>query len=48
MVLGVVEKANTVVLDNNEKLDSYAVVLNGYVERTLLDGTNKTYNVGNQ
>jgi hypothetical protein len=32
MVLGVVDKAETLVLDHNEKLDSWAVVLNGQVE----------------
>lgn len=35
MVLGVVDKADTLVLDNHEKLDSWAVVLNGCVECTL-------------
>jgi hypothetical protein len=48
MVLGVVERADTVVLDHNEKLDSWAVVLNGIVERTLPDGSIKSYNIGDQ
>jgi hypothetical protein len=48
MVLGVVEKADTVVLDHNEKLDSWAVVLNGYVEHTAIDGAVKIYSVGDQ
>jgi len=48
MVLGVVERADTVVLDHNEKLDSWAVVLNGIVERTLPDGSIKCYNIGDQ
>lgn len=48
MVLGVVEKADTVVLDHNEKLDSWAVVLNGIVERSLPDGSIKIYNIGDQ
>jgi Rap guanine nucleotide exchange factor 2 len=46
MVLGVVDKADTIVLDHNEKLDSWAVVLNGHVERTLPDSSLKSYHVG--
>ncbi|CAF0795635.1 unnamed protein product [Brachionus calyciflorus] len=46
MVLGIVDKADTIVLDNNEKLDSWAVVLNGQVECILPDSTVKIYNVG--
>ncbi len=48
MVLGVVDKADTIVLDNNEKLDSWAVVLNGHVESVLPDNTVKSYHVGDQ
>lgn len=48
MVLGVVDKAETLVLDNHEKLDSWAVVLNGCVECTLPDSNVKLYNVGDQ
>ncbi len=48
MVLGVVDKADTIVLDNNEKLDSWAVVLNGYVEHTHTNGSIKIHNVGDQ
>jgi hypothetical protein len=48
MVLGVVDKADTLVLDNNERLDSWAVVLNGYVECTMPDLSVKSYNVGDQ
>ncbi|RNA24093.1 rap guanine nucleotide exchange factor 2-like isoform X6, partial [Brachionus plicatilis] len=46
MVLGIVDKADTIVLDNNEKLDSWAVVLNGQVECVMPDSTVKVYNVG--
>jgi Rap guanine nucleotide exchange factor 2 len=46
MVLGVVDKAETIVLDHNEKLDSWAVVLNGQVESILPDNTIKSYHVG--
>ena len=48
MVLGVVDKADTLVLDHNEKLDSWAVVLNGQVECVLSDqqNTTRTYSVG--
>lgn len=47
MVLGVVDKADTIVLDHNERLDSWAVVLSGYVECTLPDSTTtKAYHVG--
>ncbi len=46
MVLGIVDKGNTLVLDNNERLDSWAVVLNGNVERILPDSTVKAYYVG--
>lgn len=46
MVLGVVDKAETIVLDHNEKLDSWAVVLNGHVESILPDNTIKSYHVG--
>lgn len=48
MVLGVVDKADTLVLDHHEKLDSWAVVLNGCVECTLPDKSVKQYNVGDQ
>jgi hypothetical protein len=49
MVLGVVDKAETLVLDHNEKLDSWAVVLNGQVECVMPDTTTiKTYNIGDQ
>ena len=46
MVLGVVDQADTIVLDHNERLDSWAVVLNGHVECTLPDSTVKAYYVG--
>lgn len=48
MVIGVVEKADTLVLDHNERLDSWAVVLNGHVECTLPDGSIKAYHIGDQ
>jgi hypothetical protein len=46
MVLGVVDKADTLVLDHNEKLDSWAVVLNGHVECILPDSSIKSYQIG--
>ena len=48
MVLGVVDKAETIVLEHNEKLDSWAVVLNGQVESILPDGSIKSYQIGDQ
>ena len=48
MVLGVVDKSDTLVLDNHEKLDSWAVVLNGSVECTLPNDSRVLYNVGDQ
>ncbi len=48
MVLGVVDKSDTLVLDHNEKLDSWAVVLNGHVECTLPDSSIKSYQIGDQ
>lgn len=48
MVLGVVDKADTLVLDHNEKLDSWAVVLNGHVECILPDSSIKSYQIGDQ
>ena len=48
MVLGVIDKADTVVLEHNEKLDSWAVVLNGQVESVLPDSSAKLYQVGDQ
>ncbi len=48
MVLGVVDKADTLVLDHNEKLDSWAVVLNGSVECVFPDSSIKSYQVGDQ
>ncbi len=48
MVLGVVDKSDTLVLDNNERLDSWAVLLNGYVECIRPDSTIISYHVGDQ
>ena len=48
MVLGVVDKADTLVLDHNEQLDSWAVVLTGHVECGLPDSSIKSYQIGDQ
>jgi hypothetical protein len=49
MALGVMDKADTIVLDHNEKLDAWAVVLNGHVECTLSNSNKvKSYHVGDQ
>ncbi|CAD5123698.1 DgyrCDS12018 [Dimorphilus gyrociliatus] len=39
MVFAVVEKSNTIVLQNGEQLDSWSVILNGHVEVEKMDKT---------
>lgn len=46
MALAVVEKANTIVLEDGETLDAWSVILNGHVEVIEPDKTVRNYNMG--
>lgn len=46
MVFAVVEKANTVVMNDGEELDSWSVLVNGSVEVVIQDGPSQTLFMG--
>lgn len=48
MVFAVVEKANTVVMNDGEELDSWSVVINGHVEVEHTDGTTEQLHLGDR
>ena len=48
MVFAVVEKADTVVMNDGEELDSWSVILNGRVEVERPDGTIAHYHLGDR
>lgn len=48
MVFAVVEKANTAVMNDQEELDSWSVILNGHVEISRPDGTTQDLHMGDR
>jgi Rap guanine nucleotide exchange factor 2 len=48
MVFAVVEKADTIVMNDGEELDSWSVILNGRVEVECPDGTIEHYHLGDR
>lgn len=46
MVFAVVSEANTVVMQHNEKIDAWSVIVNGQVEVVLPDGERIEYKLG--
>ena len=48
MVFAVVQKENTIVMNDGEELDSWSVILNGHVEITRPDGTIEHLHMGDR
>lgn len=48
MVFAIVEKSNTIVLQNGEQLDSWSVILNGHVEVEKPDKTISHLHMGDR
>lgn len=48
MVFAVVDKADTVVLNDGEQLDTWSVILNGHVEISKPDGTIEHLHMGDR
>ena len=48
MVFAVIEKIDTVVMDHDEELDSWSVILNGHVEIHRPDDTREHLHMGDR